>query len=75
TTTLLHPGIFANLSAEFSLDRGLKPLPIAYCLLPLPTTRVIQQTLLIPNPDEVQPQARSPTSSRHRGSVCVLHYT
>ncbi|MEQ8998091.1 MAG: hypothetical protein RID53_16485, partial [Coleofasciculus sp. B1-GNL1-01] len=26
TITVLHPGIFADLSAEFSLDRGLKPL-------------------------------------------------
>jgi predicted nuclease of restriction endonuclease-like (RecB) superfamily len=47
TITVLHPGIFADLSAEFSLDRGLKPLPIAYCLLPLPTTRGIQQTLIM----------------------------
>jgi hypothetical protein len=25
TTTLLNPGIFADLIAEFSLDRGFKP--------------------------------------------------
>ena len=36
-----NPRICADLSAKFSLDRGLKPLPIAYSLLPLPTTRLI----------------------------------
>jgi len=39
--------LFTDNSAEFSLDRGLKPLPIPYSLFPLPTTRLIQQTLII----------------------------
>lgn len=40
TLTLLHPEIFADISAEFYLNRGLKPLPIAYSLLPLPLNQI-----------------------------------